>query len=129
VRNDASINEFGNVVNAVGHGTYMVAFDNGETIKFCSYRLRVKARTSAILPDIPPEQALESPAYAPDHSTAEAEQKIHEPIKAIENSHEDEEHIPSAQDKDDEESNNGAGDDKSLEPVGVAEQQVHDPDG
>jgi hypothetical protein len=65
---------FGNVVNAVGHGIYMVAFDNGETIECCSNRLCVKARTSAIPPDIPPEQALVRPANAPVQPIAEAEQ-------------------------------------------------------
>jgi len=96
---------FGNVVNAVGHGRCMVSFGNGETIECCSKCLRVKARTSAIPPDNPPEQALERPADAPDQPIAAAEQEIHELIKAIEDSHEDEEHIPPAQDEDDEESN------------------------
>jgi hypothetical protein len=91
--------------------------------------LCIEARTSAIPPDIPPEQTFERPANATAQPIAAAEQEIHELIEAIEDSHEDEEHIPPAQDEDDKESNNGAGDDEGMEPVGGAEQQVHDPDG
>ena len=51
----------GNVLHAVGHSKYMVAFDNGETFECCSNRLHVEARTSAIPPDVPPEQAVKDP--------------------------------------------------------------------
>jgi hypothetical protein len=53
-------------------------------------------------------------------------------IQAIEDSHEDDEHLPPAQDEDeDEEGDGNVGDDvQDAQPVGGAEpQQVHDPDG
>ena len=55
----------GNVLHAVGHGKYMVAFDNGETIECCSNRLHVERTTSSIPPDVPPQQAIERPTNVP----------------------------------------------------------------
>jgi hypothetical protein len=78
----------------------------GETIECCSNCLRIKARTFDIPPDIPPQQALERPADASPQPVVAAEQEIAELIEAIEDSHENEEHILPAQDEDNEESNN-----------------------
>ena len=120
----------GNVLHAVGHSKYMVAFDNGETFECCSNRLRVEARTSAIPPDVPPEQAVERPANAPPQPLAAVEQEIAELIEATEDSHEDEEHIPPPQDEDEDEDNAGdetAEDVEDVQPGG--EQPINDPEG
>ena len=108
----------------------MVAFDNGETFECCSNRLRVEARTSAIPPDVPPEQAVERPANAPPQPLAAVEQEIAELIEATEDSHEDEEHIPPPQDEDEDEDNAGdetAEDVEDVQPGG--EQPINDPEG
>lgn len=55
----------GNVLHAVGHGKYMVAFGNGETIECCSNCLRIERTTSSIPPDAPPQQAIKRPTNAP----------------------------------------------------------------
>lgn len=55
----------GNVLHAVSHGKYMVAFGNGETIECCSNCLRIERTTSSIPPDAPPQQAIKRPTNAP----------------------------------------------------------------
>jgi hypothetical protein len=123
---------FGNVVSAVGPGKYLDVFDNNETMECPSNRLRVESGTSAIPPDVPPIQVLQRPAGAPPQAIAAAEREMHELIQAIEVSHEDDEHLPPAQDEDeDEEGDGNFGDDmQEVQPMGGAEpQQVHDSDG
>jgi len=91
---------FGNVMSAVGPWKYLVAFDNNETMECPSNCLCVESRTSAIPPDVPPIQALQRPAGAPPQAIAAAEREMDELIQAIEDSHEDDEHLPPAQDED-----------------------------
>jgi hypothetical protein len=111
---------FGNVMSAVGPGKYLVAFDNNETMECPSNRLHVESRTSAIPPDVPPIQALQSSAGAPPQAIAAAEREMDELIQAIEDSLEDDEHLPPAQDEDeDEEGDSNVGDDvQEMQPVG-----------
>jgi hypothetical protein len=119
-------------MSAVGPGKYLVAFDNNEMMDCPSNRLHVESRTSAIPPDVPPIQVLQRPAGAPPQAIAAAEREMDELIQAIEDSHEDDEHLPPAQDEDeDEEVDGNVGSDvQEVQPVGGAEpQQVHDPDG
>jgi hypothetical protein len=112
----------GNVLHAVGHGKYMVAFDNGETIECCSNCLCVEARTSAIPPDVPPKQVVERPANAPPRPLAVVEQEIAELIEATKDSHEDEEHIPPPQDEDDDDTGDDtAGDVEDVQPGGSSQ--------
>jgi hypothetical protein len=119
-------------MSAVGPGKYLVVFDNNETMECSSNRLCAESRTSAIPPDVPPIQALQRPAGDPPQAIATAEREMDELIQAIEDSHEDDEHLSPAQDEDeDEEGDDNVGDDvQDAQPVGGAEpQQVHDPDG
>jgi hypothetical protein len=95
---------FDNVVSAVGPGKYLVACDNDEMMECPFNHLHVESRTSTIPPDVPPIQALQRPAGAPPQAIAAAEREMDELIQAIEDSHEDNKHLPPAQ-------------------------QVHDPDG
>jgi len=119
-------------VSAVGPGKYLVACDNDEMMECPFNHLHVESRTSTIPPDVPPIQALQRPAGAPPQAIAAAEREMDELIQAIEDSHEDNKHLPPAQDEDeDEEGDGNVGNDvQEVQPVGGAEpQQVHDPDG
>ncbi len=124
----------GNVLHAVGHGKYMVAFDNGETLECCSNRLRVERSSSSIPPDNPPQQAIARPSNAPPRAPELVAQEESDVIEATEDTHEDEEHIPPPADEDEDDGDpsndteEGQGE-ADQGQGGVEEQQPNDPEG
>ena len=119
----------GNVVCAVGHGKYTIAFDNGITMDCCSNRLRAESSHDSIPPDIPPPQANVPPPAHPPRAQAELDAEEEAIVEATEDSHEDDEHMPPSLENQAREEEDGEGGEGWGEGMGQDMNVQDDPDG
>jgi hypothetical protein len=112
---------FGNVICAVGHGKYKVAFDDGVVLECFSNRLRAEMLSTSIPPDVLPPQADVVAGNLPPWAQADIDREADRVIEAVEDSHEEEEHLLRPED---DESNDEIEGDQPVEG-----QEQHDPEG
>jgi len=116
---------FGNVICAVGHGKYKVAFDDGVALECFSSRLHAETLSTSIPPNVLPPQADIATANVPPWPQADVEQEADAVIESTKDSHEEEEHILQPED---DEGNDEIGEDGPVDGL-VEGQEQHDPEG
>jgi hypothetical protein len=84
---------FGNVIYAVGHGKYKVAFDDGVTLECFSNWPRAETLSTSIPLDVLPPQADIATANVPPRPQADIEQEADAVIEYTEDSHLEEKHM------------------------------------
>ncbi len=93
---------FGNVLNAVSHGKHRIQLDDGSLLECFSNRLRMESSSASIPPDALPVQPNVVNANAPPRTQEDIDAAEEQLIEAIEDSHEEKEHIvPPEHDDDD----------------------------
>jgi hypothetical protein len=93
---------FGNVLNAVSHGKHRIQLDDGSLLECFSNRLRMESSSASIPPDALPVQSNVVNANAPPRTQEDIDAAEEQLIEAIEDSHEEKEHIvPPEHDDDD----------------------------
>jgi hypothetical protein len=112
---------FGNVICAVGHGKYKVAFDDGVVLECFSNWLHAEMLSTSIPPDVLPPQADVVAGNLTPRAQADIDQEADRAIEAMEDSHEEEEHLLQPED---DESNDEIKRDQPIEG-----QEQHDPEG